>query len=262
MRATWNTITKTLPNCTGIICASKRALGTTTLESFISGPNNKSIHTAYFTLAKHTKTQTRAHKHTAQAHLPHKAHANPTKLPFEILTGFSPLKQFAQIIIKKTDTSAVWPHAWRQKRCTLSAVQESEIMHILHVSLTQTTTRATLRHRINIWNLSQSLLEVASAQLEDLTHPVPRITSKAIHTSTLIPLQSSWKNALWAHVPISLYSTLALAHLFFFFIFVPSVKQLTTMTQVGSCKIRTKVLEVATLSYIQLQFMPCSNEHV
>lgn len=101
MRATWNTITKTLPNCTGIICASKRALGTTTLESFISGPNNKSIHTAYFTLAKHTKTQTRAHKHTAQAHLPHKAHANPTKLPFEILTGFSPLKQFAQIIIKK-----------------------------------------------------------------------------------------------------------------------------------------------------------------
>lgn len=121
----------------------------------------------------------------------------------------------AQIKKKNTDPSAVWPHA-RQKCCTWSAVQESEIIHILHVSPTQTATWATLRHRIN---LSQSLLKVASAQLGDLTHPAPCISSKAIHTSTLIPLQSSWKHALWAHVPLSLYSTLALAHLFFFFFF-------------------------------------------
>lgn len=50
---------------------------------------------------------------------------------------------------------------------------------------------------------------------------------------------------------------------FFFFVFVPSVKKLAMMTQVGSCEIRTRqILEVATLSYIQLQFMLCSNEHV
>lgn len=34
--------------------------------------------------------QTRAHVCAAQAHLPHEAHANPTKQRFEILSGFSP----------------------------------------------------------------------------------------------------------------------------------------------------------------------------
>lgn len=36
--------------------------------------------------------QTRAHVCAAQAHLPHEAHANPTKQCFEILTGFSPIE--------------------------------------------------------------------------------------------------------------------------------------------------------------------------
>lgn len=46
-------------------------------------------------------------------------------------------------------------------------------------------------------------------------------------------------------------STLALARLFFFVcVFVPSVKQIATLTEEGSCKIRTRqILEVATLCH-------------
>lgn len=119
-----------------------------------------------------------------------------------------------------------------RSQCSL-ATRTTKMLHVersprernnTHIARLPHTNR-NMRHRIN---LSQSLLKVASAQLGDLTHPAPCISSKAIHTSTLIPLQSSWKHALWAHVPLSLIP-LSPWHIcsFFFFFCLCSISKAT-----------------------------------
>lgn len=180
------------------------------LESFVFRPNNKSIHTAYFTLAKHTKTQTNTStRMRGTSASPSWSARESNKTAFWDFNRLFSHRNTAQIKKKYRSQCSLATRTTKMLHAERSP-RERNNTHIARLPHTYRN----MRHRIN---LSQSLLKVASAQLGDLTHPAPCISSKAIHTSTLIPLQSSWKHALWAHVPLSLYSTLTLAHLFFLF---------------------------------------------
>lgn len=86
MCATWNTTTK----CYRI--ARANVLNPTALKSFVSRAGDKSLHTAYFTPGKCTKTLNKHTYHTVCTHPSRKAHALSTKQHFEISTGFAPVE--------------------------------------------------------------------------------------------------------------------------------------------------------------------------
>lgn len=115
----------------------------------LSAKRRVDTHNVFYT-GKYTKTQTNTCTCTRSTSAsPSLSARESNKTVFRDFNRLSSHRKTAQIK-KYADPSAVWPHTRWQKRCTLSAVQQSEIIHILHMSPTQTATWATLRHRINM----------------------------------------------------------------------------------------------------------------